>query len=65
MLEPKAIIELDTYLTKENIVEITHLLETKFNINKVEIYEEHRYVDDSEFASVVYDRMFRILCDEN
>ncbi len=65
MLEPSNIIEIDGYLSDEELTQIEEILKTNFSVKKVESYSEKEYTDRSEFADTIYKRMFEILASEN
>ncbi len=65
MLESRYLIEIDGFLSDEELTQIEEILKTNFSVKKVESYKEKDYADRSEFAYTVYKRMFKILASEN
>ena len=67
MQYPQTIIELDTYFTEENKKKFIKLMNEHFDIeeNKIEIYKANDYANESDFSSEIYERVFRILGEEN
>jgi uncharacterized tellurite resistance protein B-like protein len=67
MQYPQTIIELDTYLSEENKKRFIKLLNENFDIEEkeIEIFNANDYVNESDFSSEIYERVFRILGSEN
>ena len=67
MQYPQTIIELDTYLSEENKKRFINLLNENFDIKEkeIEIFKANDYAKESDFSSEIYERVFRILGNEN
>lgn len=67
MLYPQTIIELDTYFTQEDKKRFLKLMNENFDIEekKIEVFKANDYVKESDFSSEIYERVFRILEEEN
>ena len=67
MLYPQTIIELDTYFTQEDKKRFLKLMNEHFDMEEkdIEIFEANDYAKESDFSSEIYERVFRILEEEN
>lgn len=67
MLYPQTIIELDTYFTQEDKKRFLKLMNENFDIEekKIEVFKANDYAKESDFSSEIYERVFRILEEEN
>lgn len=67
MQYPQTIIELDVYFTEENKKRFIKLMNEHFDIEEkaIEIYKANDYANESDFSSEIYERVFRILGEEN
>ena len=67
MQYPQTIIELDTYFTQEDKKRFLKLMNEHFDIEEkdIEIFEANDYAKDSDFSGEIYERVFRILGEEN
>ena len=67
MQEIETIIELNAYFTEEDKKKFLKLMNEQFDIQKkdIAIYKASDYAKDSDFASEIYDQMFRNRGKEN
>lgn len=67
MLYPQTIIELDTYFTQEDKKRFLKLMNENFDMEekKIEVFKANDYAKESDFSSEIYERVFRILEEEN
>lgn len=67
MLYPQTIIDLDTYFTQEDKKRFLKLMNENFDMEekKIEVFKANDYAKESDFSSEIYERVFRILEEEN